>query len=327
MKIHEVSLRTGLTEKAIRLYIQNGLIHPHVEEGIHRNSYTFSETDVKELEEIAVFRKAGFSLFEIALIQEMPEKLPKLLNTKIASLELEIVEKENMKDALSRLEVHELANASQVADSLRPALKKDERIKEMHSKRPLYLCILSLLLLVFLFFVHSKGGMFAVGIVSSFLCFLIGLISCVMTIRYATSTRRTNKLSKKGKGTIVSIVEEHGFDIAYTAGRGSAGMKEPGIGGIWQIFFMLWNEIRPDCWYPVILYHTSNDHKESATLRYGSFKNTWNIGDEIDISWDETNTTVVHPLDKQWISKKIWFYVLISCIAFALSIIFLITLF
>jgi len=49
MKIHEVSLRTGLTEKAIRLYIQNGLIHPHVEEGIHRNSYTFSETDVKEL--------------------------------------------------------------------------------------------------------------------------------------------------------------------------------------------------------------------------------------------------------------------------------------
>lgn len=327
MKIHEVSLRTGLTEKAIRLYIQNGLIHPHVEEGIHRNSYTFSETDVKELEEIAVFRKAGFSLFEIALIQEMPEKLPELLNTKIASLELEIVEKKNMKDALSRLEVHELANASQVADSLRPALKKEERIKDMHSKRPLYLCILSLLLFVFLFFVHSKGGMFAVGIISSFLCFLIGLISCVMTIRYATATHRAHNLPKKGKGTVVSVVEEHGFDIAYTAGRGTAGMKEPGIGGIWQIFFMLWNEIRPDCWFPVILYHTSNDQKESATLRYGSFKNTWNIGDEIDIAWDEAMPSLVYPLNRKWITKKVWFYTFISCVAFILCIIFLISVF
>lgn len=67
MKIHEVSLKTGLTEKAIRLYIQNGLIHPHVEEGLHRNSYTFSEKDIKELEEISVFRKAGFSLLKFPL--------------------------------------------------------------------------------------------------------------------------------------------------------------------------------------------------------------------------------------------------------------------
>ena len=94
MKIHEVSLKTGLTEKAIRLYIQNGLIQPHVEEGFQRNSYTFSEADVNELEKISVFRKAGFSLFEISLIKEMPEKLPELLNNKMLSLEMEIEEKE-----------------------------------------------------------------------------------------------------------------------------------------------------------------------------------------------------------------------------------------
>ena len=146
MKIHEVSLRTGLTEKAIRLYIQNGLIHPHVEEGFHRNSYTFSETNVKELEEIAIFRRAGFSLFEISLIKEMPEKLPELLNTKMQSLEIEIAEKQNIQEAISRLEVHELANATHVANSLRPALKKENETEKGRSRRPIYICVIGVYL-------------------------------------------------------------------------------------------------------------------------------------------------------------------------------------
>lgn len=327
MKIHEVSLRTGLTEKAIRLYIQNGLIHPHVEEGFHRNSYTFSETNVKELEEIAIFRRAGFSLFEISLIKEMPEKLPELLNTKMQSLEIEIAEKQNIQEAISRLEVHELANATHVANSLRPALKKENETEKGRSRRPIYICVILLILLVFLFYAYTKAGWFAVSILLDFICFLIGLISCVMTIRYATAQRRANKLSNIGKGTIVSVVEEHGFDIGYTAGRGTAGTKEPGIGGIWQIVFMLWNEIRPDCWYPVILYLTEDGTKESATLAYGSFKNTWTTGEEIDIAWDEANTAIVYPMSKHWISKKVYFYTLISCVAFTLCTLCLLFLF
>lgn len=205
----------------------------------------------------------------------MPEKLPELLNTKLTSLEMEIDEKKQIREAISRLEVHELANTSQVAN---------------------------------------------------FLCFLAGLISVVMTIRYGTATLRASKLPHKGKGTIVSVVEEHGFDIGFSAGRGSAGTKEPGIGGIWQIAFMLWNEIRPDCWYPVILYLSENGKKESATLRYGRFKNTLHIGDEIDIAWDEANPTFVSPLNKKYISKKVWFYTLISLLSFTVCIILLITL-
>ena len=96
MRIKEVSEKTGLTEKAIRLYIENGLIHPYVESGVYRNSYMFSETDVRELEEISVFRKAGFSIFEISLIKEMPAKLPELLDKKRLSLEMEINEKKSI---------------------------------------------------------------------------------------------------------------------------------------------------------------------------------------------------------------------------------------
>lgn len=320
MKIHEVSLKTGLTEKAIRLYIQNGLIHPHVEKGLYRNSYTFSETDIKELNEISVFRKAGFSLFEISLIKEMPEKLPELLKNKMLSLEMEIDEKKTIKEALSRLEVHELGNVSLIANTLRPAMQQESTLKEHVSKRPFYICILLGIFFLFLLYAYSKAGMFMVTVICSFLCFLIGLISCIMSIRYSTATSRARKLSNRGKGSIISIIEDHGFHTSFAVGNGNAGTKEPGIGGIWQIIFMLWNEIRPDCWFPVILYLNEDNTKESSTLLYGSFKNTWHIGQEIDIAWDDTTPTLVYPLNKHWISKKILCYTWISCISFLLSL-------
>ena len=324
MRIKEVSLKTGLTEKAIRLYIENGLIHPHVEAGIHRNAYTFSEKDVRELEEISVFRKAGFSIFEISLIKEMPEKLPELLDKKMMSLEMEIDEKKSIKEAISRLEVHELGNASQIANSLRPVMKKDDEIKETVPKRWLYISITILIITIFLLYVYSKGRIFAVKLMCSFLFFLVALISGIMTIRYMTCTKRADKLSNRSKGTVISVLEEHGFNASFSAGSGGTGTKEPGIGGIWQIFFMLWNEIRPDCWFPVILYDNDKEKRESATVPYGSFKSTWQVGDVIDIAWKDTLPTIVYPLNKKWISKKVLFYTLVSLVAFVLFILFII---
>lgn len=325
MRIKEVSEKTGLTEKAIRLYIENGLIHPYVESGVYRNSYMFSETDVRELEEISVFRKAGFSIFEISLIKEMPEKLPELLDKKRLSLEMEINEKKSIKEAISRLEVHELGSASQIADSLRPAIKKDDELKETVPKRWLYIGITILITLIFLLYVYSKGGIYVVKLMCSFLFFITGLISAIMTIRYMTCTKRANKLPNRSIGTVISVIEEHGFNAAFSGGgSGGAGSKEPGIGGIWQIFFMLWNEIRTDCWFPVILYDVDETKKESATLPYGSFKRTWQVGDVIDIAWKEPVSEIVYPLNNKWVSKKILFYSLVSLAAFALFIIFII---
>ena len=54
MKIGEVAKRTGLTEKAIRVYVDNGLVTPTIEQTTHRNSYDFTEENVRELEHEAV---------------------------------------------------------------------------------------------------------------------------------------------------------------------------------------------------------------------------------------------------------------------------------
>ncbi len=309
MKIKEVSLKTNLTQKAIRLYIENGLVHPYVETGLYKNSYTFTEENIRELEEVAVLRKAGFSILEISLMKEMPEKLPEILEKKKKSIEMEIDEKENMKEGLARLEVYEYGSVSKVADSLRWRVKKEEEQKESVSKRGVYIFITCLILFLFLFCLYAKYGIYIVKWMCSFLCFLVGLFSGVMTVRYAGCTKRANKFPNKGRGTVISVMEEHGFQAAFAnAGSGSAGTKEPGIGGMWQIIFMLWNEIRPDCWFPVILYRNEKNEKESATLLYGSFKDVWHTGDEIAVSWDNKEPVIVYPLEDGWILKKIHFY-------------------
>jgi len=86
----------------------------------------------------------------------------------------------------------------------------------------------------------------------------------------------------------------------------------------------LWNEIRLDCWFPVVLYDNDKGKRESATLPYGRFKRTWQVGDVIDIAWKDTVSEMVYPLNNKWISKKVLFYALVSLVAFELFIIFLI---
>ena len=209
MKIKEVSSKTGLTQKAIRLYMENGLVHPHTEEGLYKNSYTFTEDNIRELEEVAVLRKAGFSIFEISLMREMPEKLPEILEKKMMSIEMEIDEKKNIKEALSHLEVYEFGSASSIADSLRQAVKREEEQKETVSGRGLYIFIVFLILFLFLLYVYSKWGIYIVRYMCSFLCFLVSLFSGVMTVRYAGCTKHANQLPNRGVGTVISVKEEY----------------------------------------------------------------------------------------------------------------------
>ena len=64
MKMKEACKYTGLTDKAIRLYIERQLIFPsYTENYMGRKSFNFSETDVEELKMIATLRKYDFFFF------------------------------------------------------------------------------------------------------------------------------------------------------------------------------------------------------------------------------------------------------------------------
>ncbi len=70
MKIKEVIKETGLTDRAIRLYVDNDLIKPKYDENYSgRKSIDFSENDVEQLKNIATLRKADFSIQEIRILQ------------------------------------------------------------------------------------------------------------------------------------------------------------------------------------------------------------------------------------------------------------------
>ncbi len=70
MKIKEVIKKTGLTDRAIRLYIENDLVKPECDENYNgRKSIDFSENDVEQLKNIALLRKADFSIQEIRALQ------------------------------------------------------------------------------------------------------------------------------------------------------------------------------------------------------------------------------------------------------------------
>ena len=69
MKMKEVITETGLTDRAIRLYIENGLVAPSCSENYAgRKNIEFTDDDVVKLRNIATLRKAGFSIGEIKLM-------------------------------------------------------------------------------------------------------------------------------------------------------------------------------------------------------------------------------------------------------------------
>lgn len=92
MKIKEVSQKTNLTERAIRLYIENGLVAPSCSESYQgRRNIDFSGEDVDILKNICTLRKAGFSIAEIKQIQQDPTCSIEILKNIIDKINVRIV--------------------------------------------------------------------------------------------------------------------------------------------------------------------------------------------------------------------------------------------
>ena len=76
MQIKEAAAKCGLTEKAIRLYEEKGLIVPTYTEINGRKFRDYDEEAVRQLKIIAGLRQSFFSLEQIAAMQNAPEDIP-----------------------------------------------------------------------------------------------------------------------------------------------------------------------------------------------------------------------------------------------------------
>ena len=73
MKISEVCKKTELSERAVRLYVEKGLILPASQYVNGRTNLEFSNEDVERLQNVSVLRKAGFSIADILNMQKNPD--------------------------------------------------------------------------------------------------------------------------------------------------------------------------------------------------------------------------------------------------------------
>ena len=80
MKIKAVCERTGLTDRTIRYYIEEGLLSPSFNENyIGRKSFDFTEENIAQLSDIAVLRSFDFSIEEIRQILKDPSSSPSII--------------------------------------------------------------------------------------------------------------------------------------------------------------------------------------------------------------------------------------------------------
>lgn len=137
MKIKTVCERTGLSDRAIRLYIENGLLKPEkTENHTGRRSFDFSEEDIARLDRIAALRAAGFSIAQIKEIQESPASIPTVVAEVTEKQETELRRSEKVLSVLNTLEddigsFEELAEllTDQEAPELPKTPSEDDRMR------------------------------------------------------------------------------------------------------------------------------------------------------------------------------------------------------
>ena len=79
MKISEVCRRTGLSERTVRYYEEEGFIFPAKNEIGGRSYRDYSETEIEELETCAALRRLLFTIDEIKTMRQEPELIPEVL--------------------------------------------------------------------------------------------------------------------------------------------------------------------------------------------------------------------------------------------------------
>ena len=123
MKIKEVMEQTGLTDRAIRLYISNGLVTPENQKNYTgRNNYNFTEDDVTMLKRIALLRKADFSIEQIKLLMQENTEARNMLISFVAEKHKLLERDQKILNALDEVVSEGLLSISKLCEKLENSL-------------------------------------------------------------------------------------------------------------------------------------------------------------------------------------------------------------
>ena len=118
MQIKEAAATCGLTEKAIRLYEEKGLITPTYTEINGRKFRDYDEKTVEQLKTIAGLRQSFFSLEQIAAMQNTPEDIPAIFSEYRDELRGKFRELEGLLERADAVIPSSLSSAEALAEAL-----------------------------------------------------------------------------------------------------------------------------------------------------------------------------------------------------------------
>ncbi len=131
MKIKEVIEKTGLTDRAVRLYIDEGLVVPSIDESYSgRKSIDFSESDVERLKNVAVLRKAGFSISDIRSMVDDKSTAKDVVEKFIEQTENNIAHETQIVEKLKGISFDEEVTLEIICESLSAEVEKKEVPRE-----------------------------------------------------------------------------------------------------------------------------------------------------------------------------------------------------
>ncbi len=142
MQMKEICEITGLTDRAVRLYIENGLLSPAIESNYAgRRSIRFTEEDVEILSSIAALRRAEFSLSDIREMQTDPARIPAIIEAHRQNLRESVETKMRTLQRLEDMDSAALLQYTDVAALLSETVapesipKEDSgmRLKDLHT--------------------------------------------------------------------------------------------------------------------------------------------------------------------------------------------------
>lgn len=119
MKIKAVCEATGLTDRTIRHYIEEGLIAPpYTENYLGRKSFDYEESHIQQLKDISVLRKFGFSVAEIRQMLQTPESIIPLTMELRQRKEAAVSQEQELLRTLSALDTEQAYTVAQLAACL-----------------------------------------------------------------------------------------------------------------------------------------------------------------------------------------------------------------
>ena len=124
MKIKEVIAATGLTDRAIRLYIENDLVTPENQKTYTgRNNYSFTQEDIDCLEQIAMLRKADFSLEQIRTLKLGGESAREVLVEYLSVKQESVVMGQRIIDALKDYSAQDSVTMESVCAKIKESIE------------------------------------------------------------------------------------------------------------------------------------------------------------------------------------------------------------